>query len=304
MAIVERDLTKNLPLSKTAAPSKSSSQRQSLGGFGVKLAFAVILATLLAAVFAPILAVSDPYRQSLVARLKAPIFVGGSGPHILGTDALGRDIASRLIYGARLSLYVSVTGALGACLIGTTLGLVAGRYGGWVERILLGIINMQLSIPFILLAITLVAVTKPGVTNIVFILIATGWAGYARVIRAETLKLNEAGFVESAEAIGQKEHLILWKHYLPNLLPQIIVLASMDIAKFIVLESSLSFLGLGVEPSIPTWGSMAAEGREYLATHWWLTTLPGLAVFSVCLALNTIGDWLRERLDPRSTVRG
>lgn len=279
---------------------KSVAQIWAEGSWDMKLSAAVIAVALLAAVFAPVLAPQDPYAQRLLTRLKAPAFLpGGSTTHILGTDALGRDILSRLIHGARLSLFVAVTGSLGASFIGTILGLMAGRYGGGLDRILMGLVNMQLSIPFILLAITLIAVTEPGVGNIVLILIATGWAGHARIIRAETLRLNETGFIEAAKAIGQREHLILWKHYLPNLLPQIVVLASMDVAKFIVLESSLSFLGLGVEPSVPTWGSMAADGREYLATHWWLTTLPGLAVFTVCLSLNIIGDWLRERLDPR-----
>ena len=300
MAIFERKLIRRLGLSRKQTLIKSVAQIWPEGSWDLKLSVAVVAVALLAAVFASVLAPQDPYAQRLLARLKAPVFLpGGSTTHILGTDALGRDILSRLIYGARLSLFLAVTGCLGASLIGTILGLMAGRYGGWLDRILMGLVNMQLSIPFILLAITLIAVTEPGLGNIVFILIATGWAGHARIIRAETLRLNETGFIESAKAIGQREHLILLKHYLPNLLPQIVVLASMDVAKFIVLESSLSFLGLGVEPSVPTWGSMAADGREYLATHWWLTTLPGLAVFTLCLSLNIIGDWLRERLDPK-----
>lgn len=265
------------------------------------LALGIIVIVLTAAIFAPILAPKDPYQQQILYRLKPPFFLEGSAAgYFLGTDSLGRDILSRLIWGARLSLLVSLSATVGACLIGTVVGLLAGRYGGWIDRIFMALVNMQLSIPFILLAITLIAVTEPGLKSIIVILIATGWASYARVVRAETARLNETGFVEAARAIGQREAFILLKHILPNLLPQIIVLASMEVAKFIVLESSLSFLGLGVEPSVPTWGSMAAEGREYLATHWWISSLPGIAVFAVCLSFNTIGDWLQQRFDPRS----
>ncbi len=268
---------------------------------GVSLSLVVLTITLCGAVLAPVIAPHDPTAQQILYRLKPPVFLAGASPsHLLGTDSLGRDMLSRLIYGARLSLLVSVTASLGACLFGTAVGLLSGRFGGWLERLLMALVDMQLSIPFILLAVTLIAVVEPGLTSIILVLIATGWPSYARVVRAETAKLNSSGFVEAAQALGQREGQILLRHILPNLLPQVIVLISMELAKFIVLESSLSFLGLGVEPSVPTWGSMAAEGREYAATHWWITTLPGIAVFAVCLSLNTLGDWLQERLDPQS----
>lgn len=263
-----------------------------------KLAMAsivVLIAFVLIGVFAPLLAPYDPNLQNLAMRLQPPLSEG----HLLGTDGLGRDVLSRLIYGSRISLIVGFSAVLLAAVIGIVIGLVSGYVGGWVDSLLMRIVDAWLAFPFLLLAIAIVAVLGRGLNNIVIALVVTGWVLYARLVRGETLSLREREFVLSARGLGASPVSIALKHILPNCLAPIMVVATLEIGVVIVTEASLSFLGLGASASEASWGGMLADGRAYLTRAWWLATLPGLAIFVVVLAVNVLGDALRDALDPR-----
>lgn len=263
----------------------------------LSVAFLLVLAV--AAVTAPVIAPHSPGRQSLRARLLPPVPVDGSQPaHVLGTDQLGRDVLSRLIYGARVSLLVGLSVVVLAASVGTGLGLVAGYVGGRVDALLMRIVDVFLAFPFLLLAIVFMATLGQGLKNIIFVLALTGWVDYARTVRAQVLALRETEYVTAAEALGVVKSGVMWRHILPNVLASVIVIASLQVGAVIVSEASLTFLGLGVPPAIPTWGTMLATGREYMSSAWWLATLPGLAITLTVLAVNTIGDWLRDTRDP------
>lgn len=263
-----------------------------------KLAMAsivVLIAFVLIGVFAPLVAPYDPNLQNLAMRLQPPL----SEDHLLGTDGLGRDVLSRLIYGSRISLIVGFSAVLLAAVIGIVIGLVSGYVGGWVDSLLMRIVDAWLAFPFLLLAIAIVAVLGRGLNNIVIALVVTGWVLYARLVRGETLSLREREFVLSARGLGASPVSIALKHILPNCLAPIMVVATLEIGVVIVTEASLSFLGLGASASEASWGGMLADGRAYLTRAWWLATLPGLAIFVVVLAVNVLGDALRDALDPR-----
>ncbi len=264
--------------------------------FGLILLGIVVVSALLA----PLLAPHDPREQNLEKRLQPPAWMqGGSPEHPLGTDHLGRDILSRIIYGARVSLLVAVISVAVSGTIGTLLGLAAGYWGGRFDAVVTMLADVQLAFPFILLALAVMSVLGTGLRNVILVLGVTGWVVYTRLIRAEVLALREKEYIEAVRALGQKDHKIIWRHILPNVLPSVIVMASLRIANMIIAESSLTFMGLGVEPHIPTWGNMLADGREYITNAWWLATFPGLAIMLTVLAINLLGDWLRDRLDPR-----
>lgn len=252
------------------------------------------------AVAAPVLAPADPTDMSLLDRLKPPGFVDSDGHvHYLGTDQLGRDLLSRLIYGARISLLVGISAVLiGGCL-GLALGLIAGYYGRWPDDLIMRLAEIQLAFPSILLYIAVLAVLGPGLLNVIGILGFTGWVVYARIARGQVLSVREEEFIQAARAIGCSDARIILRHVLPNIFAAIIVIGSFAVASNIIAEASLSFLGLGVPPSIPAWGSMLAEAREYIRTAWWPVTFPGLAIMLTVLSINAIGDWLRDYLDPR-----
>jgi peptide/nickel transport system permease protein len=219
--------------------------------------------------------------------------------HVLGTDALGRDILSRVIYGSRVSLFVGLTGVVVSGTLGTTLGLLCGYYGGRLDNIVMRVVDMQMAFPDILLAIAIMAVIGPGLANIVLVLGLTGWSTYTRIVRAEVLSLREREFIHAARAAGAADGQMLFRHLLPNALGPIIVLASFGVASNIITESSLSFLGIGVKPSTPSWGSILADGRDYIREAWWLTTFPGLAIMATVGGINVIGDWVRDYVDPK-----
>ncbi len=267
--------------------------------FGSMIVFAVAFCAL----GAPFLALHDPNDQSLRRRLIPPAWEGkGTWEYPLGTDHLGRDIFSRAIYGSRVSLTVGFSAVLISGTLGALLGLIAGYYGGKIEAIIMRLVDIQLAFPFILLAISVVAVVGAGLKNVIIVLGIAGWMVYARMVRGEVLSVKEREFVVAAKAVGVRDSLILLRHILPNVLTPVIVVATFSVANVIILEAALSFLGVGVEPAIPTWGGMLADGREYISTAWWLATFPGLAIMFTVLGINLIGDWLRDILDPRLTV--
>jgi peptide/nickel transport system permease protein len=252
------------------------------------------------AVTAPLLTRHDPATVDIRNLLAPPIWAeGGQRAHLLGTDHLGRDVFSRLAYGARISLTVGLSAVSVAGAFGVTLGLVAGYYGGWIDDVIMRLADFELAFPFILLAIAVLAVLGPGLTKVILVLGLTGWAQYCRLSRAQVLGLRETEFVEAARTLGASTTRILTRHILPNILAPIIVIASFSVAGVIIAEASLSFLGLGVPPSVPSWGGMLAEGRTYMERAWWLVTFPGLALMLAVLSINVLGDTLRDALDPR-----
>ena len=259
-------------------------------------------AMLVAALFAGWVAPYPASEQDITRRLQPP----GMGAHLLGTDEVGRDVLSRLIYGARVSLLVGVVAVALSCPLGVLVGVVAGYAGRRTDDVLMRLTEIQLAIPTILLAIAVVAVLGPGIRNVILTLSVTGWTLYARLTRGETLSVSGRDFVQAARATGAADLRIMARHVLPNVLSPVIVVAVFAVANMIVLEATLSFLGLGVEPDVVTWGRMLNGGRLYLSTAWWITAFPGLAIFLTVLAVNLLGDYLRDWLDPRlrNTVRG
>jgi peptide/nickel transport system permease protein len=260
----------------------------------------VLAITLLAAVTAHYVAPYDPNQQALEDRLLPPSWAEGGVPeHLLGTDPLGRDILSRLIHGSRVSLLVGLLGVLVSGSFGLLLGLVAGYFGGWVDVLVMRLVDTLLAFPFMLLAIAVAAVLGPGLRNVVIILGISQWMAYARITRGQVLSLKEEEFVLAARSMGVSGRRILLRHILPNSVQPVIVIATFAMANNIILEASLTFLGVGVKTSVTTWGSMLSEGRNYVGVAWWLTTFPGVAIMLVVLSVNMIGDWIRERTDPR-----
>jgi peptide/nickel transport system permease protein len=262
-----------------------------------------LLVIALGAVCAEVIAPADPEAVDVNHRLQPPS--GGDpsfGKFLLGGDQLGRDILSRIIYGARISLTVGVTAVLLSGSLGMLLGLLAGYYGGRADEVIMRLADIQLAIPTILLAIALVGVLGPSLRNLILVLGITGWVIYARTIRGVVLSLREQQFVEAARALGAGDRRTLFRCILPNVWTPAIVVASQQVGFMIILESALSFLGLGVQPPTPTWGGMIADGRGYLATAWHVTTFPGLALMATVLAINFFGDGLRDVLDPRLRV--
>ena len=250
---------------------------------------------LVAAVFAERLAPYGPNEQDILKRLQPPGIPG----HVLGTDEVGRDILSRLIHGARISLLIGVIAVGVSCPLGVLVGLVAGYAGRRTDDVLMHVTDIQLAIPTILLAIAVVAVLGPGLPNVIITLSVTGWTLYARLVRGQTMTVKTRDFVQAARANGAGDARIVLRHVLPNVFSPVIVVAVFAVANMIVLEATLSFLGLGVEPSVVTWGRMLNGGRLYLNTAWWLTAFPGLAIFVTVLAVNLLGDHLRDWLDPQ-----
>jgi peptide/nickel transport system permease protein len=266
-------------------------RRHGLGVIGISVAALVVAV----AVLAPVVAPHDPLRSDFAAGLKPP----GTPGHPWGTDQLGRDLLSRVLYGARIALFIGFCTVLVTAVIGGLLGLVAGFVGGWPGGIIMRIADVQLSFPFILLALTINAIVGLGLRNIIISLSAAGWVVYTRVVRGEVLSVSQREFVQAARALGTGRARILFRHILPNVAPSIIIVASLQFSQFIVAEAAISFLGFGVQPPTPAWGSMLSESRDFLYVAWWLAAFPGAALALTALGINLMGDWLRDWLDPK-----
>lgn len=262
-------------------------------------AWVVVIIAVFTAIFAPWLAPHDPTAQSLVHRLEPP----GSPSYLLGTDALGRDVFSRIIYGARLSLGAAFLVAIFTSLVAVSIGLLSGYVGGKLDTFIMRVVDVWLAFPALILAIAMVTALGRGLDKLIIALVLAGWAGMARVVRGETLQLREREYVMSARVLGVGRSGVMFKHLLPNIMPTILVLTALDMGSTILGLASLAFLGVGVGSEVVTWGSMLSDGRNYIASAWWVALFPGLAIFAVVLALNLVGDWLRDRYDPRSPFR-
>jgi len=271
-------------------------RRSPLATVGVVIVGLVIVAALAA----PLLATTDPIDQDLTIVLKPPFWLeDGSLRHPLGTDHLGRDVYSRLVYGAQISLTISVLAALLGAIVGVAAGLVAGYVGGRTDAIIMRIVDLNLAFPLILLALAVVALLGASLRNLVIVMSITTWMIYARVVRGLTLTLREQEFVQAVRALGAHDLRIIARHVLPNVLAPILVIWTLEVARVILMESALSFLGLGVPPPTPTWGRMLAEGRDYLTVAGWISIFPGVAIMVTVLGINFLGDGLRDLLDPR-----
>ncbi len=264
----------------------------------------LVVLVIAVAVLAPLLSPYDPEKQNIVHRLKPPFWAEeGSVDHLLGTDSIGRDLLSRIIYGSRVSLFVGVMATLFSALLGITLGLVSGFLRGPVDSTISRVGDVQQAIPFLVLAIAVAAMLGPGLWNLILVLVVTTWITFFRVVRGEVLSVREEQYVWAARSIGASNPRIMLRYILPNVAASIIVVATLLAANMIIFEASLSFLGLGVPSNVPTWGRIVADGREYVASEWWIALFPGVAILITVMAMNLLGDWLREELDPKASKR-
>ena len=246
-------------------------------------------------VFSPLIFPDRGAAMDLAARLSRPF---ANWSHILGTDPLGRDVLARVVVGGRISLMVGVLSVLGASVLGVVIGLVAGYYRGFWDMLLMRCVDVQLALPFILIALTFISILGGGLGNIILFMILSQWVQFARLVRGMVLSVREREFVLAARAFGVRDLPMVWHHVLPQVVGPVIILMTLNVANNILLESSLTFLGLGVDPLIPSWGGMLADGRTYLQTAWWVSVFPGVAIMLTVLGLNLLGDWLRDLVDP------
>lgn len=264
----------------------------------------VVVVFTLCAILTPLIAPHDPFQGDLANRLKPPVWMdGGDWSHPLGCDQQGRDMLSRILYGARISILVGIVVVILSALIGTFLGLIAGYYGGWLDGLISRIVDILLAFPFMLFAIGMMAFLQPGLMNIIMTLTLKGWVPFCRLVRGDTLSAKTREYVEAAGAMGARDSHIMVREILPNVLSSVIVFATLNVAIIILLEASLSFLGLGIQPPYPSWGGMVSEGRAYLLEEWWISTFPGLAILIMVLGVNLFGNGLREALDPRLKIQ-
>ncbi len=284
-----------------AAPAPTLRARRTARLAMAGFAFVLLLGAV--AMAAPWLAPHDPTRQSLRDRLAAPTLEAPDGrARLLGTDHLGRDVLSRVIYGARVSLVVGLSAVVVGGALGATLGIAAGFRGGFADSVIMTLADAQLAFPFILLAIGIIAVLGPSFPTLIVVIGLSGWVSYARILRSQVLVLRSREFVDAIHALGGSVARVIARHILPNVLSSLVVIATLELARAIVLEATLSFLGLGIQPPTPSWGGMIHEGREYLDTAWWISTFPGAVLMLASLVVSRTGDWLRDLLDP--TLRG
>lgn len=259
----------------------------------------LLIVFIIPALFADLIAPHDPYAPNLRARLQPPVMFGGSWEFPLGTDRLGRDILSRIIHGAWYVLAVSMIGIFVGVVLGTTLGLVAGYVGGWLDGMIMRLVDISLALPAMLLALALAAALGASFLSVIIVVGFALWAYFARQVRAEVLLLRKSDFVARSLVAGSSHARILFRHILPNVVNTVVVLATLQVGIAIMLDASLSFLGIGIPRPTPTWGLLVSDGRDFIATDWWIAFFPGLAILLTVLSVNLIGDWLRDRLDPR-----
>lgn len=271
---------------------------------GIVLVAVILTVIVAAAILAPFVAPADPARQVLVLRLRPPGYATASGQVFwFGTDDLGRDLLSRVIYGARASLLVALLSVTVSLVVGAMLGMLAAWFRGWVEISIMRFVDIMLSIPAILLAVLTVAVLGPGFLKLILVLGLTRWPRYTRVAYAQTLQVASLPFIKAAELGGARAPRILLRHVLPNIAGPLVVVATAEFGLMILFEAGLSFLGLGIQPPQPSWGSILSAGRQYVERAWWITVFPGACLFLLVFSINVLGDWLRDRLDPRSRSR-
>jgi peptide/nickel transport system permease protein len=259
----------------------------------------ILTVLVLTAIFAPLLAPYDPVKNDLVHRRLPPSWMGGSPDHFLGTDNLGRDILSRAIFGARISLTVSIAVILITSFVGTVLGILAGYLGGRLEAFLMRVVDVAMAFPGLIIALLLAAIIGPSITTVILALSLLGWAPYARLIRGETLRLRDVDFVSQARINGCSTIRIMLRHIFPNVINPLIIIMTLAVGSMILAEAALSYLGVGVPPPEPSWGNMVADGRNDIDRAWWISTFPGILIGLVVLSGNFFGDWLRDKLDPR-----
>ncbi len=264
---------------------------------------AVLGGVALAALLAPRLAPMDPDTQNIVHRLLPPGAVSVGHRFWLGTDQLGRDLLSRVIFGARISLLIGFSAVALSAVLGTAIGVLSGYYGRLWDDLLMRITDVQLAFPSILLSLAIVAVLGAGVRNLIAVLALSGWVGYARVTRSRVLAIRQQEYIDAVKALGAADRRILWRHVVPNVLPSMLTIATFSLGGMITAEAALTFLGLGIPSNIPSWGGMLTDGAQYLSVAWWLATFPGAAIMLTVLAANLLGDWLRDALDPRADAR-
>ena len=273
--------------------------RASLRRFPAVPIVILLVVLVVPALLAPWIAPHDPYAGGLGQRLRPPVWAGGSWDYVLGTDRAGRDVLSRILHGARISIFISLVGILAGGGIGTTLGLIAGYYGGWIDALIMRLVDISLALPSVLLALVLAAALGPSFATVIVVVALVLWALYARQIRGSTLAIREMDFVARAKVAGCSDLRIITLEILPNVANTLIVLATLQVGYVILLEASLSFLGVGVPRPVPAWGLLVADGRELVVVAWWVAMFPGLAILLTVLSLNLLGDWLRDRLDPK-----
>jgi peptide/nickel transport system permease protein len=282
-------------------------QNETLGrlrrSFSAMVGLGLLLLVIGVALGAPLLAPHGYAQQDLSQAMRPPAWMpSGSAAHPLGIDPLGRDIWSRIVWAADVSLGIAVVSVVIAMTIGVALGLLAGYHGGLLDIVVMRVADVQLAFPYILLAIAVMALLQPSLTNLVLVLALPGWMVYARTVRGSVLSLKQHEFVDAARALGASDMRVIFRHLAPNVLAPVIVLSSFQVAQIIIAEASLSFLGVGVQPPMPSWGTMLNQGREYLSSAWWLGTFPGIAIIIAVLGTNLFGDGLRDALDPRLKI--
>ncbi|MFX0560752.1 ABC transporter permease [Tepidibacillus infernus] len=285
---------------KTSKKKKAGIFKKATKNVWALIGILLVLISILSATFAPVIAPFEPDQADLRARLAPPSWADESGesPYLLGSDQVGRDLLTRIIYGARISLMVGIISVLISMVIGVILGLIAGYFGKWADDLIMRLGDIQLALPFILIAILMMAIIGNGLWKLIIVLGISNWVGFARLVRGQVMSVKEMEYVQAARSIGASHIRIMRKHLLPNVASSIIVLATLNVAVNILLEASLTFIGLGVDPSIPAWGSMLADGRNYIDSAWWVATFPGIAIMMTVLGFNLVGDWLRDEFDP------
>ena len=285
--------------SSTAGPIRRSGLWRQLRRYPVVSVAILMLVLILPAIFADLIAPYDPYQSHLRNRLQPPMFWGGTSEFILGTDRLGRCILSRIMHGARYALAISLVGIFLGAVLGTILGLFAGYLRGWTDIIIMRLVDISFALPSVLLALALAAVYGPSFQAVILVVVFVLWASFARQVRAETLSLRERDFIARARVVGCGHSRILFRHILPNVVNTVVVMATLQIGVVVLLEATLSFLGIGIPRPTPAWGLLVADGRQLVVSAWWISFFPGMAILFTVLSINLLGDWLRDRLDPK-----